>query len=194
MSSGLWYRTLVYLGLKEEPEEEYDELPERGAGARGVDRDDADYWEQDAGSAASTTARHERFDPETDPDRGRGRDRAAVTDSNVRALRPVDDEPAPARGGARLAVVEIARFEDVEGVGSRYRTGQPVLFDVSGADAAAARRVVDFVAGLTYALRGRMTKVGTRAFLLIPDGVRLPADEVRRLTTLGYRLPTGSDT
>lgn len=184
MSSGLWYRTLVYLGLKEEPEEGYDELPERVGDDPRLD-----------GPVV-----HQRFDPAGDPDLDEARRSAprvtADTDAvdegreNVRPLRVADAANVRSLGGAvRLAVVEIGRFEDVEEVGSRYRTGQPVLFDVSGADATAARRVVDFVAGLTYASRGRMSKVGTRAFLLVPDGVELPNDEVRRLTSLGYRLP-----
>lgn len=189
MSSGLWYRTLVYLGLKEEPEEGYDDLPERMGGG-GDDR-------------GGPT--HRRFDPAGDPDLDRGRrpgDRDATWSrgdderENVRPLRVADggDNIRPLASPVRLAVVEVGRFEDVEEVGSRYRTGQPVLFDVAGADSAAARRVVDFVAGLTYALRGRMTKVGGRAFLLVPDGVELPPDEVRRLDALGYRLPAGSGT
>jgi cell division inhibitor SepF len=189
VSSGLWYRTLVYLGLKEEPEEGYDDLPER------VD-------DRGRGDLA-----HQRFDPAGDPDldasrrrsswgAGEDRDAATVDDGreNVRPLRVADAANVRPLGGAvRLAVVEISAFEDVEEVGSRYRTGQPVLFDVSGADGAAGRRVVDFVAGLTYALRGHMAKVGTRAFLLVPEGVELPDDETRRLTSLGYRLPGRSD-
>ena len=186
MSSGLWYRTLVYLGLKEEPEEGYDDLPERVGNGDDLHRN---------GEVV-----HQRFDAVGDPDPDDVRRTAAdtaphprATDEgreNVRPLRVADaGQVRPLGGAVRLAVVEIARFEDVEEVGSRYRTGQPVLFDVSGADGTAARRVVDFVAGLTYASRGRMSKVGTRAFLLVPDGVQLPNDEVRRLTALGYRLP-----
>jgi cell division inhibitor SepF len=198
VSSGLWYRTLVYLGLKEEPEEGYDDLPERfGAG------DD---------ERGSDEVVHQRFDPSGDPDAGGGRGGSTRSDDtarkrfddtarnrrddgreNVRPLRAADaDHVRPPGGSVRLAVVQVGRFEDVEEVGSRYRTGQPVLFDVSAADGAAARRVVDFVSGLTYALRGRMAKVGSRAFLLVPDGVELPDDEVDRLTSLGYRLPAGS--
>jgi cell division inhibitor SepF len=48
--------------------------------------------------------------------------------------------------------------------------------------------VVDFIAGLTYASHGKLTKVGRRAFLLVPDGVDLPADDQRRLSDLGYRV------
>lgn len=158
--SSMWHRTLVYLGLKEEPEEGYDELPERLEVAE-----------------ADTTSAH-------------------VDESGdviVRPLRPAPVADEPAREAIRVATVEVRQFEDVEGVGARYRTGQPVVFDASTADAATARRVLDFVSGMTYALHGKLDKVGGKAFLLVPDGTRVPETELRRLASLGYRVPTGSD-
>lgn len=162
MSGSMWQRTLIYLGLREEPEEAYDELPERGT---------QEFNGTDNGFAREDTAR-----------------------ASVRPLRIADDEGQVRRvpGNARVAVVEVSIFDDVEAVGARYRTGQPVLFDVSRADASTARRVLDFVSGVTYALRGRLTKVGSRAFLLVPDGVDLDAEERDRLTARGYRLPDPS--
>ena len=164
MSSDTWWtRTLVYLGLKEEPEDAYDEVGSAAAGA--------DERASVGGPAA---------------ERSRG-------DVTIRQLRPTpsnDDDATPA--SVRAAVVEIGDFEDVESVGARYRTGQPVVFDASTADPSTARRVVDFVSGMTYVSRGSLSKVGSRAFLLVPDGVRLPDDERRRLADLGYRV-TGSD-
>ena len=88
----------------------------------------------------------------------------------------------------RTTVLEVEAFDDVEVVGARYRQGQPVLFDLRGVDPATARRVLDFVSGVTYALRGRLSKVGTRAFLLVPEGVELPPDERRRLDHMGYGI------
>lgn len=154
-----WHRTLVYLGLKEEPEEGYDDLPE-----------DAD------GDGRATGL-------EADGRRG---------DVTVRPLRPAPGggERAP---GARAALVEVRVFDDAEAIGARFRTGQAVLFDAAGSDSATARRVLDFVSGMTYVSRGSLSKVGGRAFLLVPDGVHVPEDERRRLSGLGYRVPAGSD-
>jgi cell division inhibitor SepF len=190
--SGMWSRTLVYLGLREEPDEDYDELPERF-----VPEDDP-YAEHaparpTVGARAGATAAAAGRPAEPVPVRSVSPLDGAA--SNVRPLRSGDllTQPASSAPLARAAVVEVEVFDDVEAVGARYRTGQPVLFDVSGSDTATARRVVDFVSGLTYALRGKLTKVGARAFLLVPDGVELPADELRRLGDLGYRLPAGRE-
>ena len=48
MSGSMWQRTLIYLGLREEPEEEYDELPERVV--QEYDSGDNGYHAADAGS------------------------------------------------------------------------------------------------------------------------------------------------
>lgn len=229
--SQMWNRTLVYLGLREEPEEMYDERPQRFvpeddpyaehapqrpniARERAVERDlvGASAGSRDSGPRDSGPRDTRPLEPRASS-RGRddnGDDRPVrrsvpapddlprlVTEddlpastSNVRPLRVGsrnDADPAPA--AVRVAVVELERFEDVEAVGARYRTGQAVLFDIVGGSGAVGRRVVDFVAGLTYASHGTLTKVGSRAFLLVPDQVEVGEVERRRLRDLGYRVP-----
>jgi FtsZ-interacting cell division protein YlmF len=164
-----WGRALVYLGLKEEPEDQVDwevleaadstgpSLPARTAGA------------ERPRQAGAAVAGHVR--PTEAPS------------SNVRALHNPSDLQVE-----RTAVVQVRVFDDVESIGSRYRQRQPVLFDVSASASDVARRTVDFVSGLTYASRGRLTKVAPRVFLLVPDGVRITRDEQRRLSTLGYEV------
>lgn len=157
MSGGVWHKTLVYLGLVEEPEE-HDELPEDLPGG-------------------------ERPDLRGD-EHGR-------RPQNVRPLRSAEPGAPHVRAMAsgdivRVAIVEVGSFDDCEVIGSRYRGGQPVVFDLSGVDRATARRVLDFVSGTTYALRGRLRRAGARAFLLLPEGAQLPPEETRRLAAMGY--------
>lgn len=224
----MWNRTLVYLGLREEPEDTYDELPERfvpeddphaehaperpreralarsggGSSARTQQldldegreaasrerlRDERRREEQARADERDAEVRRAREEREL----RKQREEQARTD-NVRPLRTSDVHvravaPTPL---VRAAVVDVEVFDDVEAVAARFRTGQPVVFDVDGTDATTARRVVDFVSGAVYALRGRMTKVADRAFLLLPDGIELSAEERHRLTDLGYRVPT----
>lgn len=209
--SGIWNRTLVYLGLREEPEETYDDA----AGRFDAEDDDTGVETSDAGAGSGARSASGRTGgdgrrPATNEGRSVPRDRGQAAPargqrdeaanesggSNVRPLRGPSGahvRAVPASPLVRAAVIELLVFDDVEAVGARYRTGQPVIFDVTGADRATARRMVDFVAGLTFALRGRLTKVGSGAFLLTPDGVELPANERRRLSDLGYRLPVAHD-
>ena len=185
--SGTWNRTLIYLGLREEPDEVYDQHPERF-----VPEDDP-YAEHAPPRRSEQPAARPAVQSSTvevlDPPEGTG-------DSNVRSLRSGGDatvRPLKPQPVLRVAVIEVDGFTDVEAIGSRYRMNQPVLFDASGADASTGRRVLDFVSGLTFVSRGRLTKVGKRAFLVVPEGVELPSEETDRLRELGYRLPVGSE-
>lgn len=107
--------------------------------------------------------------------------------SNVRPLRL-----APTMDSTRTEIVQVASFDDCEAIARRYRDGSPVLFDLSGVDKTTARRVIDFVSGATYVLHGSLTRVASRAFLLVPDGVEVADDERLRLEARGYRLADGA--
>ncbi|MEX0705792.1 MAG: cell division protein SepF [Nitriliruptoraceae bacterium] len=177
MSPGVWNRTMVYLGLRDDVDPGHDDHPDP--------YDPAD----DAPSQWSTMSEEPRLPARHEPD--------MEVVANVRPLH-TGEAQAVRRGGSptaplRTPVIEILVFDDVEQVGARYRTGQPVLFDVTRADRETGRRVVDFVAGLTYISRGHLSKVGDPAFLLIPEGMQLPEAERRRLGELGYRIPVGGD-
>lgn len=157
--SGVWRKTLVYLGLVEEPEE-HDELPEQ--------------LDEPPERPVMTEPPPRRAAP------------------NVRPLRVPEPGAAHVRAVARptstnVAVLQLQEFDDVEEVGARYRSGQPVVFDVAALETPVARRVLDFVSGMTYALRGQLMSAGTRAFLLLPEGVDIAPEERARLTELGYR-------
>ncbi len=116
---------------------------------------------------------------------------------NVRPLRIASSEDSGLGSvvrldAARTAVVDVESFEDCEQIGQRYRDGQPVLFDLASVDRTTARRVIDFVSGMTFARHGSLSKVASRAFLLTPEGVEVPAEERLRLEARGYRFADGA--
>ena len=171
----MWRKTLVYLGLVEETDE-HEEVADRVAQPRTFAREP----ELD----------HEVVEPVTVP-------RAGEEPPNVRRLARVTEpggahvRPMAAGLGARVQVVAVSGFDEgAAEIGRQYRMGSPVLFDMTDADGATARRILDFVSGVTFALRGRMTKMGTRAFLIVPEGTELPVAERERLAALGYGGPS----
>ena len=158
-NNGVWQKTLVYLGLWEEPEAEpYDDFGSR-----------------------------ERAEVEPERDRG---------SSNVRPLRLADeqgDSSVVRIDGRRTVVVEVTDFEaDVERIVRTHRDGTPLLFDLAAVDSTTARRVLDVVSGMTYAMHGQLSKVASRAFLLLPEGARLAPEERARLEAQGYRFADGA--
>ena len=175
----IWGRTLVYLGLREEADDHGDWQALEDADVD-VDVESVRYSPtgraSGSGSGSGPGGGERVVTPVTGAD---GRTRSEV--SNVRPLRSGLDVSSE-----RVAVVQVQVFDEVETIGARYRLRNPVLFDVSGCSREVARRVVDFVSGLTYASRGSLRRTAPKAFLLVPEGVDIPLDERRRLAQLGY--------
>ena len=111
------------------------------------------------------------------------------------ALRePVRAVPPPAvpeqrHGSAsalsRITTLQPRSYNEARTIGERYRDGVPVIMNLTELDDAAAKRLVDFAAGLAFALRGSIDKVTSRVFLLTPADVEVSADDARRIAERG---------
>ena len=77
-------------------------------------------------------------------------------------------------------------------IGEKFREGKPVILDMTEMDDAGARRLVDFAAGLAFALRGSIDKVTTKVFMLLPpdtDAADIPATSRRRPASPAGSVP-----
>ncbi len=86
---------------------------------------------------------------------------------------------------ARITTLHPRSYKDAREIGERYREGVPVIMNLTELDAADAKRLVDFAAGLVFALRGGFDKVTNRVFLLTPADVEVSADDARKLAERG---------
>ena len=83
-------------------------------------------------------------------------------------------------GAIRPVTVKLTGFGEARVIGEKFREGKPVILDMTEMDDAGARRLVDFAAGLAFALRGSIDKVTTKVFMLLPpdtDAADIPAYE-----------------
>lgn len=83
-------------------------------------------------------------------------------------------ESAPVSAAAEPAVIHTIHprsYNDAKRVGEEYRSGHPVIVNLTDMDDASARRIVDFAAGLTFGLRGTIERVTNKVFLLSPANV-----------------------
>jgi len=99
-------------------------------------------------------------------------------------LRAVPDQRvAPS---TRVSVVDPASFNDAQALADRFKRQQPVILNLQNADGELSRRMVDFCAGLTYALDGQIQTVANRVFLLTPRNVEVSAEERKRLAERAF--------
>jgi cell division inhibitor SepF len=87
---------------------------------------------------------------------------------------------------SRITTIHPRSYNEARTIGERYREGIPVIMNLTELDDAAAKRLVDFAAGLAFALRGSIDKVTNRVFLLSPMGVDVSAEERRKLAERGF--------
>jgi cell division inhibitor SepF len=167
--SGAMRKMGVYLGLLEDTEryEEYDDEP-------GVDP---------------------RRDPHADhlaptgPAEGRVPARSASVASLSERRRPM-----PAGTSAAPVVAELSRittlhpstYNEARVVGENFRDGIPVIMNLSEMDDTDAKRLVDFAAGLVFAVRGTIERVTNKVFLLSPPNVSVAAEDKQRIAEGGF--------
>ncbi|HEY2100911.1 MAG TPA: cell division protein SepF [Pseudonocardia sp.] len=104
-----------------------------------------------------------------------------LTESNRATAAAAKEAPL-----SRITTVHPRSYNEARTIGERYREGIPVIMNLTELDDAAAKRLVDFAAGLAFALRGSIDKVTSRVFLLSPTGVDVSAEERRKLAERGF--------
>jgi cell division inhibitor SepF len=95
-------------------------------------------------------------------------------------------DPDPASGPAEITSLQPKSYNEARLIGERYRDGIPVIMNLTEMDDAGAKRLVDFAAGLAFALRGSIEKVTNRVFLLSPPNVEVSASDRRKLAEKNY--------
>ena len=82
--------------------------------------------------------------------------------------------------------MDPSSFNDAQALADRFKRQQPVILNLQQADAELSRRMVDFCAGLTYALDGQIQTVANRVLLLTPRNVEVSAEERKRLAERAF--------
>jgi cell division inhibitor SepF len=172
---GMWQKTMVYLGLKDDDEGyEYDY------------DDELDLAEEEYVDAAAAPIERPTRAPRREPAS------PAVRVQRVRAVPVADAEAVPVptirtmpASSARVHVVEPAGFNDAQEVGDRLKADQPVIINLQGLGRDLQRRLIDFSSGLTYAIGGTMARVADQVFLLTPSNVEVSQEEKERLQARG---------
>ncbi len=178
---------------------DYDDYPEdyRSARAPGGFRrarlaDYEDYDVADYGPPRQRAVRRGGWAAQAPPVRGSlAMDRAEA----VVGLREPVCESAPAGRGqredeanplSRIVTLHPRNYNEARPIGERYREGTPVIMNLTEMDDTDAKRLVDFAAGLAFALRGSIDKVTNKVFLISPPNVEVSAEDKRRLREGGF--------
>jgi cell division inhibitor SepF len=156
---GAMHRMGVYLGLVED--DEYA---------------DADGYGQ---SAERVPARHEEYAEQRYPRE------AAVREPSGYGREYADDnryaEHYPAQPTYQITALHPRTYNEARTIGEHFRKNTPVIMNLSDMEDADAKRLVDFAAGLTFGLHGRLERVTAKVFLLSPHNVTVTAADKAKI-------------
>jgi cell division inhibitor SepF len=168
----LWRRAMVYLGLVDDDDYEYEPYDEPQPPTTRVQRP--------AAASMSTPA---MIEPE--PVHAAIRTLPREEPAPIVQPRPAVVRPIMPMQSAKVHVVAPSVFSDVQEIGDKVKSSQPVIVNLQGVERGLSRRIIDFSSGLAYAVGGQMDRVADQVFLLTPSNVEVSAEEKRRLQERG---------
>lgn len=86
----------------------------------------------------------------------------------------------------KITTLRPSDYSEARTIGERFRDGSPVIMDLVDMSNDDAKRLVDFAAGLAFALRGSFDKVATKVFLLSPADIDVSAEDRRKIAETGF--------
>ena len=175
----------VYLGLVEDDDwgAEYADAPalERSPGRRD-DYAEARYSRESShGAHSHARARHAEMAHAGGA--GGGRDYYDDADGYSAAAPSFVDEPLHAY---QITTLHPRTYNEARTIGEHFRKNTPVIMNLSEMEDADAKRLVDFAAGLTFGLHGRIERVTAKVFLLSPHNVTVTAADKARIAETGF--------
>ncbi len=91
---------------------------------------------------------------------------------STRAVQPVVTEPTLGEV-RRISTIHPRSYNDARTIGEAFRSGTPVIINLTDMNDSDAKRLVDFSAGLIFGLHGAIERVTAKVFLLSPADVEL---------------------
>ncbi len=167
--AGVFRKTMVYLGLVESGDEEYDALLD----------DDVEPTGQVRRLGADEPVPVRRYPAESRHE-SRG---ALAVETRTRPVEQTRVEEPPAY---RITTFVPSKYNDAKEIGEHFRQHTPVIMNLTEMDDDSAKRLVDFAAGLTFGLHGSLEKVTNKVFLLSPSNVTVSAEDKARIREGGF--------
>ena len=146
------------------------------------DMDEYDYDEEE-----------DELDPEPEPASAPRRSAFAVpnetpasnTGSAARRTGPAKVVNLNNNSAMQVILVKPDRFDTVSEIADHLRDKKAIVLNLESTNKDVARRLVDFLSGVAYALDGKIKKVAISTYILTPYNVEIVGDLVEELENSG---------
>ena len=171
----------AFLGLVEDEDQYHDQYGE------------VETYETEPARAGRNDARGHDTSPETSRAPVRSREAYARPSETAPVAREwVEQETyaadyyEPEQPPYRITTLHPRTYNEAVTIGEHFRAGTPVIMNLSEMADSDAKRLVDFAAGLTFGLHGRVERVTSKVFLLSPQNVTVTAQDKARIAENGF--------
>ena len=139
--------------------------------------EDDDYGDEDLGAEpeapAASTRRSSFSAPETN------------TNTTTRRSGPAKVMSLNNNTAMQVILVKPDRFDNVSEIADHLRDKKAIVLNLESTNKDVARRLVDFLSGVAYALDGKIKKVAISTYILTPFNVEIVGDLVEELENSG---------
>lgn len=87
---------------------------------------------------------------------------------------------------ARIETITPRTYNDARTVGENFRSGVPVIMNLSEIADDDAKRLVDFAAGLVFSVHGTINRITAKVFLLSPSSISVTDEDKQRIAAGGF--------
>ncbi len=158
--AGALRKTMIYLGLAD-GDEHYESEPRNYKEPVQNDEDDSvDNSREDSRSEAPVSKR--------------------TVDEYRAPVTPIKRAPSTREDASNLrqiTTIHPRSYNDAKVIGESFRSGIPVIMNVTDMGEGDAKRLVDFSAGLVFGLHGSIERVTNKVFLLSPSYIEVLGEE-----------------
>ena len=85
----------------------------------------------------------------------------------------------------QVVLVKPEKFDDASSIASHLKDKRTVVLNLESANKDIARRLVDFLSGVAYALEGKIKKVAVSTYIITPYNVDILGDLIDELENNG---------
>jgi cell division inhibitor SepF len=177
--TGAMRRMGVYLGLVEDDDyaDDFSQPTHSGSAHPSAERSPA--RRDSHADARHADARH----PDTHPAETRYAEATYVDEHETSHVGYAEEYSQPQY---QITAVHPRTYNEARTIGEHFRRDTPVIMNLTDMEDADAKRLVDFAAGLTFGLHGRIERVTNKVFLLSPAHVSVTAQERQRMVETGF--------
>ncbi len=83
------------------------------------------------------------------------------------------EEMSDKNGGAKMILLEPRAFSESQQIADHLKKRNTVVINLRRVTSDQAKRIIDFVSGAVYALKGHIEKIGSGIFLCTPNNVNI---------------------